>query len=186
MNKVLKERAKVKRRPVRNNTIPTVQDSSKTLIGSMDVKALCPSILKAMAARAARDAVNKTKLEWKNIDVTTLIRYVAVKIDREAIIKEHLDDVVPLPKGTTTLKSFANPRGKEAMRTFRASQFYPTKRLPSKSEVTKIIGLMIADCIDTCMDNHYYTIGGHIRKQTQGGSIGSDLTGESARIYMMM
>ena len=35
------------------------------------------------------------------------------------------------------------------------------------------------------MENHFYTIGGDIRLQSNGGAIGSDLTGECARLYMM-
>ena len=36
------------------------------------------------------------------------------------------------------------------------------------------------------MSNHFYTIGGEIRVQEDGGSIGSDLTGEVARNYMLL
>ena len=43
-----------------------------------------------------------------------------------------------------------------------------------------LIGMM-----EVCMSNHMYTIGGDIRIQGDGGSIGSDLTGEVTRIYMI-
>ena len=78
----------------------------------MDIKALYPSILGEMAAKSAKNAIKKAKLTWLNIDTETLIRYVGMRYDREEIIKEKLDEVVPLPKGTTTMKSLANPRGK--------------------------------------------------------------------------
>jgi len=152
----------------------------------MDVKALYPSILWQMAAKSAKEAIARSKLEWEEIDLVTLVRYLAVRVDREVIVKEGLEDVVPLPKGTTTLKSLANPKGKQARRTEGASQFYPCKKVPSKEHITKVIGLMVADCIETCMKNHFYTIGGEIRRQSLGGAIGSDLTGESARVYMML
>ena len=35
------------------------------------------------------------------------------------------------------------------------------------------------------MKNNFYTIGDVIRRQEEGGSIGSDLTGEAARLYML-
>ena len=44
---------------------------------------------------------------------------------------------------------------------------------------------MAASSVEICMYNHFYTIGGVIRKQKEGGSIGSDLTGEEARLYMI-
>ena len=48
-----------------------------------------------------------------------------------------------------------------------------------------LLGMMTAHTVETCMSNHYYTIGGDIRQQSEGGSIGSDLTGEVTRIYML-
>ena len=36
------------------------------------------------------------------------------------------------------------------------------------------------------MSNYFYTIGGNIRQQEEGGSIGSDATGELTRIYMLL
>ena len=40
-----------------------------------------------------------------------------------------------------------------------------------------------AECILTLQD--FYTAGGQLYQQEDGGSIGSDLTGEAARLYMM-
>ena len=45
---------------------------------------------------------------------------------------------------------------------------------------------MAPSAVDVCMSNHYYTIGGEIGRQMEGGAIGSDLTGEEARIYMFL
>ena len=39
--------------------------------------------------------------------------------------------------------------------------------------------------VKTVMSNHFYTIGGIIRKQTDGGAIGSDMTGEMSCVYML-
>ena len=38
--------------------------------------------------------------------------------------------------------------------------------------------------VSVCMSNHYYTFGGELHKQTDGGAIGSSLTGEMARDVM--
>ena len=45
--------------------------------------------------------------------------------------------------------------------------------------------MMTAQTVEFCMSNHFYTIGGDIRQQSDGGSIGSNLTGEVTRIYML-
>ena len=45
---------------------------------------------------------------------------------------------------------------------------------------------MISSSINVCMSNHFYTIGGVIRQQEEGGSIGSDATGELSRVFMLL
>merc|ERR1712082_448445 len=44
---------------------------------------------------------------------------------------------------------------------------------------------MARSVVEVVMANHFYTIGDNIRRQEEGGSIGSDLTGEAARLYML-
>ena len=138
-----------------SGTLPPIQIHNKPIVGSMDVKALYPSILKEMAGDAAIKAINKSKLEWEGIDVSTLTRYVALKIDSDKVSKAGLDRVVPLPNGTTTLKSFISPRGKVAKRTNGESQFYPARNQPTAQQVVKLIGLVVQDCIEVCMDSHF-------------------------------
>ena len=48
-----------------------------------------------------------------------------------------------------------------------------------------MIGFVMAAGVETVMERHYYTIGGLIRRQTDGGCIGSDQTGEMSRVYMI-
>ena len=59
------------------------------------------------------------------------------------------------------------------------------KRNPTENEKRSLIGLLAASAVEVVMKNHFYTIGDEIRRQTEGGSIGSDLTGEAARLYML-
>ena len=154
------------------------------VIFSMDVCALYPSIKKEMAARAIMDAMNKADMEWKNIDITTLVRHVSLQYDRRTLKRLKLSEVVPNPKSRTTFNSFINPR-KNSKISNGENQFDAPVRLPTVEETKRLIGLLTANATTLCMENHYYTIGGSIRKQADGGSIGSDLTGETARVYMI-
>ena len=97
---------------------------------------------------------------------------------------EQLADVVPTPKSKTTLNSFVSQRGTKR-KIHGESQFFPAKRLPNSKEMKRLMGLLMSYTVKTCMSNHFYTIEGDIRKQSEGGSIGSDLTGEAARLFMI-
>ena len=53
-------------------------------------------------------------------------------------------------------------------------------------EIKKLIGLVCAHVTYTCMNNHFYSIGGDIGVQEDGRSIGSDFIGKVARVYMLL
>ena len=46
-----------------------------------------------IAEKAVREAVDISKLEWKNIDVKYLIRYVSLVVDRQKLVDKKLDDM---------------------------------------------------------------------------------------------
>ena len=72
----------------------------------MDVTALYPNIKKDMAEKAVIEAVEISKLKWKNIDVIYLTRYESLVVERKKIVDENFDEHVRTPKNTTTLNSF--------------------------------------------------------------------------------
>ena len=73
---------------------------------SMDVVALYPSIRKDMAVDAVKRAFDTTRTAFHNIDVTTLVRHVALTQSKKTLKDLKLLDVVPSVKPRTTLKSF--------------------------------------------------------------------------------
>ena len=163
---------------------PPIQKQGKLKVFLMDVSALYPSIEKDMAKKAILESVKLSKLEWKNIDKVKLTRYVAMTVDSDKIIREELVDFVPKPKNTTTLNSFTNP-SKITREARGENQFFPAARLPNKKEVEKLVGLAIGVGAAATMDNHFYRIDTQLRRQKCGGAIGSDATGECARLYML-
>ena len=68
-----------KERPYRN--APPIQKPGELKVYSMDVSALYPSIQKDMASKAILEAVKLSNLEWKNLDITKLVQYVALTVD---------------------------------------------------------------------------------------------------------
>ena len=89
---------------------------------SMDIVALYPSIKNSIVAEAMRKAICKSTVDFENIDITTLVRHVAMTQDKKVIKELKLKDVVPVPKSTATFKSFISPQG-TAKKTNGNSQF---------------------------------------------------------------
>ena len=66
---------------------------------------------------------------------------------------------------------------------------YTDKVIPmnDNNQVLKtLLGIALANLVHTAMDNHFFTVGNKFYKQKDGGAIGSDLTGEVARIVMLL
>ena len=91
-----------------------------------------PSVTSEMAAKAVDKNIRLADLEWKEIDVKQLTRYVAMTIDMKKVEEEELEDVVPIPKPRTTFNSYVNPK-KRSRATNGDSQFSQPTSLPNKS-----------------------------------------------------
>ena len=59
-------------------------------------------------------------------------------------------------------------------------------RKPSHNEVKKMFSVALKVLIKAAMENHIYTWDGSIKKQSKGGVIGSDLTGELGVFFMLV
>ena len=93
--------------PRSGKEVPIQNDNM--VIYSLDIKELYPSITKEMASQAIKESVKKSKLEWKNVNIQYLTRYISLTVDRETIRKSKLNDVIPIPKTKTTLNFFCEP-----------------------------------------------------------------------------
>ena len=89
-----------------------------------------------------------------------------------------MDHLLPTAKGTTTLNSFTKKN--------KITQFTCEKIQYTQYEKRLLLGAAVSVAVYQVMDNHYFKIGGSIHKQSDGGSIGMDLTVELASIYMLL
>ena len=96
----------------------------------MDVVALYPSIMGDMAMEAMRSAISKSRVQWQNVDIKHLLRYVSMTLTKEQVESEELGEILPVPKCTTTFHSFTNPK-KKAKETNGNKQFHNPVRNPT-------------------------------------------------------
>ena len=64
-------------------------------------------------------------------------------------------------------------------------QFISASEPHTESQVKKLVGMALSVVDKTKVENYYNIINGQIRKQRQGGAIGSNATGECARLFMI-
>ena len=113
-------------------------------------------------------------IPWQQIDTNQLRRYLSLIVDWSIISKHKLDKCVPKPKPRTTLNSYTNP-SKRAKETNCDSLFNPPLTEPTSQQIRTMISLVVSEGVKVVMSNHYYTFGGHIYRQRDGGGIGTEI-----------
>ena len=184
INKILKTKINQSRTCRNKPKIPPLQEVYNIVIGSMDVEALYPSITRRMAIAAITKAIIESKPKWESIDYKLLSKYIGITHEWDIITAHKLENVIQKPKTKTSLNSFSNPsaRTKECNH---ENQFHPPIREPNESEKKLMLAIAIAHTVSECMRNHFYKIGSETKGQTDGGAIGSRLTGEAANVTMI-
>ena len=170
-------------RPRRERTLPPIQDLNSTVVLSMDVSALYPSISQELTVRTLTKAIKESNVPWYNIDSERLVRYVSLIVKEKVLKDNKIDKCVPVPMRTTTLNSYTNP-SKKAKQNNCNDLFHERQEVPTSKQARTILAVAVSECARVCMDRHYYTFGGCIRKQNEGGSIGTEFTGEVSRNVM--
>ena len=163
-----------------NPNISTTQHQQTTqrVLASMDVVGLYPNITKLMAKQAVQQAISQSTLEMKSIDKEILVKYIALTSTRQEIHDVNLQNQVPVPNSRTSLNSW--------MKSPKTTQFSTYQPIENDQQLKSAMALALGDMVQQAMNNHYFKIGDNIYRQSDGSAIGSDLSGEVARIYMLL
>ena len=104
-------------------------------------------------------------------------------VDDRVLKNNDIYECLPIPKRTTTLNSYTKPSNKSKQENC-DNLFFPKQKEPTVKQERNILAVAVSECVRICLDRHYYMFGGNIRKQSEGGSIGTEITGEVSRNVM--
>ena len=155
--------------------------STKRIVGSMDVAALYPNCKVNPTSHNVERAIRRCGLVFKELDKEYLTRYVSVLTGGQLKDKELQKFLAP-PKPRTSIKSFSNnPKPSQ----FKSGPLIGPENM-SESDIRALLAIAAGKAVKAVMTNHYFSIGGGLYRQKDGGSIGLDLTVELASIYMSL
>ena len=167
--------------------IKEANDSRKikkgTVIGSLDVKALYPSLDLDFTIEKAAEEFHESGVEIEGIDYEELGLYLSLHKDVEYLREKEIDQHCPKRKGRgpapTITGSGAKAKKEDRFHPWNKPTIQPdeTKQRVMLTEALKIV-------LTTLMKNHVYDFKNELRKQKEGGAIGVDLTGELAKVFM--
>ena len=158
--------------------------TSNSVIGSLDVKALYPSLELDFTIDVVCNEFYAPNVTIQKVDYEELGLYLSLNRDGEYLKRVGLRDYCPRRKNRVGAPpkitgSGINVKKEERFKPWEKSKEKPeaeTQRIMMK-EALKIVLTMI-------MMNHVYNFNNELRRQKEGRAIGMDITGEIAKIFM--
>ena len=158
-------------------------DNERKVVGSMDVKALYPSLDIGFTTEVVCEEFFNSEVEVENVDYAEMGLYLKLNRSDEYIRNSKLEEVCPKRKYRNG-KPKITRNGVTVDKEKRWNIWYEPEREPNDVEKRVMLKESLKIALETLMTNHTYKFDEVIRKQKEGGAIGSDLTGEMARIFM--
>ena len=162
------------------NTLPSI------VIGSMDVKALYPSLDIDHSSSIIENLIRNSQVNF-DVEVLDMALHIAATNTQLQIDKMGLTEVIHTRKhknGPRPLIISKTVTGTETERELQDS-WIPPIRTPTIEETKQMLALVISQAVTLVMRSHVYTNSDNIWKQLFGGAIGIRATCEVAKLVML-
>ena len=155
-------------------------------IGSMDVKALYPSLDINHSCEIIKKLITNSTVKF-DVNPVELALHIAATHTQDQINKLGISDIVHMrrykygPRPTIISKCVT---GTQLERDTADSWLHPA-RPPTQDEETLLLAIAVSNSVKTVMTSHVYTNSNVIRLQQIGMAIGSTATAEVAKLLML-
>ena len=161
------------------------ENLTKSIVGSMDVTALYPSIDVDFAVDKCIQLIDESDMEFINIDTDELGSFLMMTNNKEELQTKDLLKYCPAritkrgraPK--LTASGVANNKEK------RWTGWTKSDIKPGSLEIKKLVTLALRTSLLVTMKNHICQIDNNVYKQTQGGEIDVGIAGDVATLFMV-
>ena len=159
---------------------------NKLMVGSLDVKALYPSLDIPFASKMIAQEYLKSDVDIheSSIDVDTLGLYLILTVDEEELKEEKIRDYCPTRAKTLGRKPNITGQATASAATRANTWRQPLCSNPDKETRKRMFAKALEVGINAVMNTHVYKFAGETRAQTKGGAIGLELTGEIAGVFL--
>ena len=162
-----------------NNT----EDLSNCIVGSMDVKALYPSIDIDFSVDRCVELLCESEIEFRNIDVTELGLYLALVMPQEDLIRLEINQYCPTRKNSGKRPTITGNGTQSLVERWKI--WNKSENTPDDGEKKKMVCHALGVAMKTTLKNHIFRFNDEIKKQTNGGAIGVKAAGDIAALFMV-
>ena len=155
----------------------------RCIIGSMDVKALYPSIDIDFATEKCVEMIQKSEINFKNVNTEELGLYLSLTMSEkeleEAGIRKHCAKRKRSGKKPTITGCGMKEKENERWECWRKPE-----QTPGEEGIKKMVSIALGVAMRTILKNHIFKFNDEIRKQASGGAIGVKAAGDIAALFM--
>ena len=162
-------------------------------IGSLDVKALYPSLVIKHCAKITHDRIIRSGMKFDNVDLKWACIYIALNCQYHEVVRAGLHPFVPTRRTKSgrppTVKTInvdeKNQKVKEKDQDWDKDRWkWPKVEQIRPEDSLRIMAKVVEVMINACFESHIYKWDITIRRQKVGGAIGGRATGALAKITM--
>ena len=158
----------------------------KTIIGSTDVKALYPSLDIPFTIEKVGEVFHESEVNIDGIDYEELGLYISFNRSHDERRALGLDLVCPtLRNQKGGRRPLLTASGIKYQKSKRFAPWVPAVSVPDRREQRLMLTEAIKIGMTVVMSNHVYMFDGKMHHQQSGGSIGLELTGNIAQVFMI-
>ena len=161
--------------------------NEKLVVGSLDVKALYPSLDIPFTAKIVANEFLKSEvnIEKESVDYRELGIYLILSVSEEELQRCGLREYCPTRISNRGRKPTMT--GQAGGKQERRDKIWnpPKEERPDETVVKRMLSKALEVGIKMVMTAHVYKFRNEIKKQVSGGAIGLELTGELAGVFMM-
>ena len=158
-------------------------DLTNCVIGSMDVKALYPSIDIDFAVEKCVEMIIESDVKFQNVNTDELGLYLSLTVDKRDLERERLSEYCATRKrkGKKPTITGCGVKDKDLERWECWNK--PAKK-PEEGELKRVVAFALGVAMRTVLKNHIFRFNDEIRKQASGGAIGVKAAGDIAALFM--
>lgn len=159
--------------------------SEKTIIGSTDVKALYPSLDIPFTIEMVGKVFYESAVNISGVDYDELGLYISLNRTIDEIEALGLKNVCPTRRTNLGRPPKITASGIKYKKVERFQPWIPPVSTPNEREQRVMLTEALKVGMMVVMNNHTYTFNKKVYRQQSGGSIGLELTGNIAQVFMI-
>ena len=148
------------------------------------MKALYPSLDINHAAQVVSETFYESEYDIEEVNNRELSLYLALNLKQEELEKENISQFCHKRRSNKGITPVITGCAIDNNETKRYKPWIEPEQEADANTTKKMLSIALKIAIIFIMKNHIYSINGKIKKQTKGGPIGLELTGDIAQIYM--